>query len=184
MGVTYGVFMKNKDTIRKKWDFNNETMSALLEDPTRSSKQMAEMLHITRQKLWREKKMMEEEDLIWGYSAIIDEGCDEWVDIIILLRLKSMPDETIKGIIEGAKSASHKKYSVRLRDVFYIDGEYDAMVVYSAPDIMTARRYYEFIRLSYGEFLMEKPIMMEVNFAVRRGGKLNPDVDRLMDLWP
>ncbi len=54
----------------------------------------------------------------------------------------------------------------------------------SAPNHATARRYYDSLRVAYGEFLLEKPAIVDVNFALVREGKINPELMKLYEFVP
>jgi DNA-binding Lrp family transcriptional regulator len=182
--VTKGEEMAEKATKSKEDEFSHTLLDALIEDPTRSNKQLAEDLMVSRQRLWRERKRMEDEGRIWGYTTVIDEAYEGWIDCIVLIRLKPFAGTDVASAIKKAKAENYRKYSVRVRDTLYVDGEYDAVIAYSAPDIMRARRFYEHIRNQYDDLLLEKPILLEVNFALRRMGKVNPRVEDLKGLVP
>jgi len=66
----------------------------------------------------------------------------------------------------------------------YVNGEYDWVVRFSAPDHATARKYYDTIRLLYDEYLLEKPVIVDVNLCLISEGKSNPDIERLYDFIP
>ena len=66
--------MNNISSKGKKSDANSKILNALLKDPTRSMREMAKELDSYRQTIWRKKKKMEKERLIWGYTAVIDES--------------------------------------------------------------------------------------------------------------
>ncbi len=76
------------------------------------------------------------------------------------------------------------KQRVRLLNVLYVNGEYDWLVMFSAPDHATARRYYDSLRVSYADFLLERPVIIDVNFPVIREGKVNPELKRLYEFVP
>jgi hypothetical protein len=56
-----------------------------------------------------------------------------------------------------------------------------AFLMFSASDQATARRYYASIRLTYKQFLLEKPLLIDVSFCIIRDGKPNPEVERLYE---
>jgi uncharacterized protein with GYD domain len=123
---------------------------------------------------------MEEEQKIWGYSAVLDETMGDWVDCVILLYMKPFGGENLLESLRRVGTRKTSEFPVRLRDVFLTDGEYDAVMTFSAPTLIVARRFYEYLRSEYGDFIMEKPTMLEVNFAIKRVGKTNPNIHQLV----
>ena len=77
-----------------------------------------------------------------------------------------------------------EKQNIRLINVLFVNGEYDWLIMFSAPDHATARRYYDSLRIAYGDFLLEKPTIVDVNFALVREGKANPEVMKLHEFVP
>ena len=68
--------------------------------------------------------------------------------------------------------------------MFYVNGEYDWIVRFTAPDHATARKYYETIRLLYSDHLQERPILMDINMSLVAEGKRNPNLGQLYDYVP
>lgn len=165
-------------------DFNSPVMSALLEDPTRSVLDIAKSLKTYRQRIWREKKKLEESGAIWGYTAIPDEFAFGHIIYMILMKLKPIDAKLAELIIQRQLKGEAKKQNVRVINIFYINGEFDFCVMVSAPDHATARRYFDSLRQIYSDYLLEKPVVVDVNMVLVREGKINPNITRLMDFVP
>ena len=74
------------------------------------------------------------------------------------------------------------KKNIRLIDAFQVNGEFDWILRFSAPNHTTARIYYDTLRAVYQEYLIDKPVIVDVNFIMVAEGKRNPDIDHLRDL--
>jgi DNA-binding Lrp family transcriptional regulator len=176
--------MAEKERKRKTVAFDDPILRSMLDDPTRSPKAISKELGITRQRLWREKKSMEEEGIIWGYTGVEDGSGSGWVDCVMLFVMKALSEDFAKVMnIETLRRPS-KEYGVRVKEAYYMNGDYDVLITFSAPDIAAARRFYEYLRREYERFFMEKPRMMEVAFPIVKGGKLNPRMERVRELIP
>ena len=77
-----------------------------------------------------------------------------------------------------------QQQNVRIINVLYLNGGYDWLVMFSAPDHATARRYYDSLRVVYAEYMLEKPVLVDVNFLLVREGKMNPEIQKLEDFVP
>ena len=77
-----------------------------------------------------------------------------------------------------------EKQDIRLINVLFVNGEYDWLIMFSASDHVTARRYYDSLRVAYDKFLLEKPTIVDMNFALVREGKTNPKVMKLHEFVP
>ncbi|MFW3145958.1 MAG: Lrp/AsnC family transcriptional regulator [Thermoplasmatota archaeon] len=157
-------------------------ISALLEDPTRSMREIAKELNSYRQTIWRKKKRLEKDKVIWGYTAVIDESKLGKGTFILMMKTKPMAKEMAEILIRRLKGNEPAKKDIRLIDLFQVNGEYDWILRFSAPHHTTARNYYDTIRAVYSDFLLEKPVMVGVNFILVAEGKRNPDIDDLFDL--
>ena len=166
--------MENKSSKSNKNKRDNEILQALLKDPTKSLRDIAKELKSYRQKIWRVKKKLEEENVIWGYTAVIDDGKLNHIPYIMLLKMKPMSKELVDLMLKRLYRKEQAKQNIRLRDFWIVNGEYDWVIKFSAPDHATARKYYDTIRLLYDEFLLAKPVMVDVNFCLIAEGKRNP----------
>ena len=75
-------------------------LACLFENPTRSARDIAFELKSYRQKVWREKTKLEKGNIIWGYTAVVDEKKLNHVEYIVLLKTKPMSDSLARLIIE------------------------------------------------------------------------------------
>ena len=159
-------------------------MERLIENPTTSSKQMAEELGITRQKLWREKKRLEDENVVWGYTAIVDPTKKGHNLYVLLFKSKALTSDAANLSIGRVRGGDALKEGVRIIDVLFINGPYDILLIFSAPDRQTARRYLENLKSIFKDHLLERPRLMDVTFPIVLGNKRNPEMEKFRDLVP
>ena len=164
--------------------YDDDILDALLKDPTVSVMEIAKKLKTYRQKVWRKKKKLEEEKVIWGYTAVLDETKLNHVIYIILFKTKPINQDLVNLLIGRITREEPRRQGVHLINLCYVNGEYDWLLKFSASDHAMARRYYDSIRLFYDEFLFEKPVMIDVNFCMVREGKNNPDMKKLYEFIP
>ena len=166
----------------EKW--HERILEYLLEDPTRSIREIAKEMKTYRQKAWRQKKKLEEDKVIWGYTAIVDESKFNHVMYIILMKMGPMTRNFADIITKRLTHRKPMKDKVRLLNVLYMNGEYDLLIMFTAPDHATARRYYDSLRIVYNDYLLEKPAIMDVNFQFIREGKINPEIEKIYGFIP
>jgi len=162
-------------------ELDDRIIDALLMDPTKSMREIARDLNTYRQTLWRKKKKMEEENIIWGYTAVIDEEKQGKVTFLILMKMKPMMKEMAELIVRRVKRNEPAKMGIRQIDLFQVNGEYDWVLRFSAPDHATARTYFDTLRALYVDYLLDKPVLVNVNFILVAEGKRNPEIDRLFN---
>ena len=162
-----------------------ELLKHLLEDPTRSISKIAEKSNMYRRTVWRKKRELEEDHTIWGYTAVIDESKLGQVLYVALFRIKPiLSGEFADLIIERLTTRAPSNEGVRVIDILYINGFYDIVIKFSAPDHAIARMYYETLRSTYNEYFLEDPLLCDVNFSLVRMGKMNPELEKLYDFIP
>lgn len=176
--------MSEKTQKSNKLGFKEKLIKELRKNPTRSLKKIAEKLDTYRQKIWRKKKELEEKKVIWGYTAVVDETKKDHVMYIALLKMKPMSEDLAELIIDRQIKGVQEIQEVQLVNVLYLNGQYDWILMFTAPDHAAARRYFDNVRRAYDEYLLEKPVMVDVNFSLIREGKVNPDLKDLHDFVP
>jgi DNA-binding Lrp family transcriptional regulator len=176
--------MTEKASKGNKEAYSTDVLRALLHDPTRSVVEIAKEMKSYRQKVWRKKKALEDGNVVWGYSAVVDESKLGHVMYFMLMKMKPMDRQLADLVISRQKLGAYQKQQVRLTTLLYVNGAYDWLVMFSAPSHAIARRYYDSIRIAYEKYLLEKPILIDVNFQLIREGKVNPEIEKLHDFEP
>ncbi len=162
---------------------NTESLiiKSLLDDPTKSISVMSSELKSYRQTIWRWKKKLEEDKVIWGYTAVIDERKLNKVIFLVLIKTKPISTGFVDLLISRIISEETTKLDVRLIDLWLVTGEYDWVMRFSAPDHTVARKYYDTLRRIFEDYLLDKPIMIDLNFCLIAEGKTNPEMKKLYD---
>ncbi len=173
-----------KKSNSNKSEYGDKILQSLMDDPTRSDSEIAQDLNTYRQKVWRRRKELEEENDIWGYTAVVDESKLNHVSYIVLMKTRTMNKELVDILIKRITLEEPRKQGVRLKNMFYVNGEFDWVIRFTAPDHATARKYFETLRLQYADHLQEKPVMIDINFSLVLEGKHNPDLNELHDFVP
>jgi DNA-binding Lrp family transcriptional regulator len=174
----------HKTSIRNTNLSENKILEQLYKDPTRSDRKIAKEIDSYRQKVWRERKKLERKTVIWGYTAVVNEIKINHVIYLILFNTKPMSQELTKLFIRRIRKSEPQRQNIRIINVLYLNGEYDWLVMFSAPNHAIARRYYDSLRVVYEQYLLEKPVMVDVNFLLVREGKTNPELEKLEDFVP
>ncbi len=172
---------KSNNKVSKK---KKSILESLIENPARSDREIATQVDSYRQKIWRERRKLEKEKVIWGYTTIVDESEFSYVVYLVLLKLKPMSKNLADLMTRRIIKHEPEKQDIRLLNVLFVNGEYDCLIMFSAPNHATARRYYDSLRIAYEDFLLEKPTIVDVNFALVREGKVNPNIMNLFDFVP
>ncbi|MEA3559404.1 MAG: hypothetical protein U9R75_09155 [Candidatus Thermoplasmatota archaeon] len=159
-------------------------LNELLKDPTRSLEEIARACRSYRQKVWREKRKLEDSGAVWGYTAVVDENAIDWKSFILLIKLKPLTSDQAQLLINRHLTNAPGELSIRLMDTYYLNGKYDLCVIFAAQSGMTARKYYDSIRQEYEDYLEDRPEIIDIAFSLIRWGKVNPNVHKLKEFIP
>ena len=162
-----------------------DLLNCLLENPTQSMSKIAEKTGMHRRTAWEIQKNLEMENTIWGYTSVIDEQKINRVIYIVQFKTKPFTKDFADLILERLTTEVPAKLGVRIIDIYFMHGEYDVFIKFSAPDHATARNYCENLRSTYRDHFLETPIVSDVNFSFAQAGKLNPELkQKIYDLVP
>lgn len=142
---------------------------------------LAKRCGFSRQKALRIIKKLEKEKKIWGYSAIIDNEKFNLKRYLILIRRSTEPiDDAISKIIELTLQKKGKKIDVFIEYSSYIFGRYDWMLIVTAKDIASVKKFSNILEKEYVNIISEVHILEEL-FSVTRNGISNPNMEKLKD---
>ena len=173
--------MAHENTKRNKKTDQESVLESLLEDPTLSVGEIAKKIKSYRQGVWRRKKKLESDGVIWGYTAVIDQKMLGHIMYLVLMKTKPMSRGLAELLIDRIRKDIARRLDVRLTDLWYVNGEFDWVMRFSAPNHSTARRYYDTLRVVFEEYLLEKPVIVDVMFCLVAEGKNNPRIAELYD---
>ena len=101
--------MTENQTDRKKSVSKQEILDVLLDDPTKSKREIANILKSNRNTIWRKWNQMEKEHLIWGYTAVIDENNQDKHIFLILMKTKPMIKDMADIVVIVVSTARRRK---------------------------------------------------------------------------
>ena len=144
--------------------------------------EIAKKCGFSPQKVCRIMKHLEEEKIIWGYSAIssIDEKGKHF---ILLLMRSTMPlDESMKKEVLTEKLDDHLPSGITIENIFIVHGEsWNAMISFYAPDLVTAKKVVEGLFQRTGKYFTNQHLLIQVLFPIRKNGFKNPQIKNLLD---
>jgi DNA-binding Lrp family transcriptional regulator len=142
---------------------------------------IAKKCGFSRQKVLRIIKKLEKEKKIWGYSAIIDNEKFNLKRYLILIRRSTEPiDDAISKIIELTLHKKGKEIDVFIEFSSYIYGRYDWMLIVTAKDITSVKKFSNILEKEYRNVISEVLIIEEL-FSVTKNGITNPNLEKLRD---
>ncbi|MCK5261081.1 MAG: Lrp/AsnC family transcriptional regulator [Thermoplasmatales archaeon] len=169
---------------KKQINEDDKTFLKMLQKNSGDSiESIAKRCGFSRQKLWRIKKRLEKDKTIWGYSAVVD---DEKLDVkryILLVKRSSQPiGDAINKITKLTCEKKGREIGIDVLSVGYLHGEYDVAIVFTAKDIILAKKF-EGILSSECPNLIKELILMEYVFLLRDSGITNPEIEAFREFF-
>ena len=159
-------------------DDAEKVIQHLVEDSSQSPYEIATKCGFSRQKVWRIINRLEEENRIWGYTAVVDENKLGLNIFFALTRNKVQPAESIEKIIKSVKEKKVCKLGINVLGNYYLNGVYDWITIFTAKDITDAKIFCSYIQKEYGEYV-ERIDLLENVFPIIQFGKINPEINQL-----
>jgi Lrp/AsnC family leucine-responsive transcriptional regulator len=136
----------------------------------------------SRQKTWRVIKNLEEKNLIWGYTAIIDEmknGLNHYT-LLIKRDVKKLDEKTIDLIVSRKLEEVATEIGATVENSYYVNGEYDWLLTFTAPDLWRAKKFCNLL-LTMHLGILSKITLLETLFVVEDHHILNPEKKKLKE---
>jgi len=162
----------------------NEDTQLILDELQKNSNSsvndIANKLGFSRQKVWRIIKDLENDNTIWGYTAVVDANKTGRKRFYILIKRasRSTPEEKIDSMVKRDLRKEATKLGVQYESSYYVNGSYDALICVTADDIKQMNRFSNSLRKLYGANMSEIHVL-EVLFPVGRNGIDNPNIKDL-----
>ncbi len=158
-----------------------EILSHLLHNGRASLNDIAKAIDQNRQKVWRTLKGLEE-DVIWGYSVVMDERRLGWSRYLLLVTTGNLNRSEAKNII------SHYNDSVFAKTVvihaIHATGHdnHHWVVELTAKSSLTLKNAVRSLRSEFPNSFPSNPVVIELLTPVRMGCQDNPDKEALGEL--
>jgi DNA-binding Lrp family transcriptional regulator len=159
-------------------------LDVLKENARERANSIAEKCGFSRQKVEKIIKHLEDEQIIWGYSATTGAGAlDPYGDhFILFIKRTNVPlDESMKKEVTFEKLDDYLPKGVKIENIIMVHGGgWNAMITFYAPDLLKARemisRMNQRIGKYFGEYLLIRGL-----FPIRKNGLKNPRIGNLVD---
>jgi DNA-binding Lrp family transcriptional regulator len=136
-------------TSRKQIDQDEKKIMAELQKNSYENLDVtAKRLKFSRQKIWRLIKRLEADRIIWGYTAIVDDEKMSLKNFTLMLKrsAKPMDEKTLDTFMSPRLQELSSNAGASLESTYFVQGEYDWVLTFTAPDIMQAKRFCEKMR--------------------------------------
>ena len=174
--------MKEMVKDKKGRDTNDEIK--ILAELRRNSKNNIETIAkhsgVSRQKVNRIIKRLEEQHTIWGYTTVVDEDAHGFQKFMLLLKRSNQPLEkkTADTIAMNKLEDVYDTLGVTIISSYYLHGDYDWSIIFLTKDLRTAKKFSTTIT-QYFPGVIAKMNLQQILFAQREHYVFNPDPKKL-----
>ena len=146
---------------------------------------IAKKCGVSRQKVWRIIKRLENNKTIWGYHAVVDEEKLNLKRFFILLKRTSKPAslKSVDLVLKRELKKSATKIGVTVEDSFFLNGSYDWLLSLTAGDIKQVKQFNNLFNNLFKEGFVSDIQVMEVIFTVENSGINNPNLEKFKDFF-
>jgi len=157
-------------------------LSELVKNSNEKIETIAKHCDFSRQKTWRFIKQLEAKGLIWGYTAIFDEEKIGLKHFMLMAKrtMKQLEEKTVDKIVSRKLEDLVAELGITIESSFYVHGEYDWVITFTAEDIKQAKKFSNsFVALYPG--VIEKMTIMQTLMFIRKQYILNPGSKKLKE---
>jgi len=143
---------------------------------------IAQECGFSRQKVWRYIKRLEEDHLIWGYTAVVDEQRLGHQKFMLLLKrsLAELEKKSADDLAVNRLEHAYAQVGVNIQSSYHLHGDYDWGIIFTAPDIIRAKNFCNYILKRYPGIIANMSLI-QILFAEREHYVLNPNPMELRD---
>jgi DNA-binding Lrp family transcriptional regulator len=122
---------------------------------------------------------LEKSKAIWGYTAVIDNERRSLIGYTLMLK-RSMKPIDEKTLDAFTSQETQDTLGVTIESLYFVHGEYDWILSFTASDIKMAKRFYEMLLTVYPGFF-SRLNLLETLVAVRDHHVMNPNAKKLKE---
>jgi len=155
-----------------------KVLKTLQQNSNHSIEHLAKNCGFTTQKLLRIKKRLENNNIIWGYSAVTDYKNIDLKHFTVLFKRTTNPlnKEVIEDVTKGFLEDSFPEGKIIIENVLYVHGEYDWIISFIAPDTLTMKKFCDKLIKKFGDYIASYSVHQTI-ITIRKQGIKNPTAE-------
>lgn len=143
---------------------------------------IAKQCNFSRQKVGRLIKKLEDEKIIWGYSAICDEERYQLKHYLMMIKRttnaldKPVIDEVLTTRLDDLLPGA----VIKMEHIEYTNGCFDGVFTFLAKDLMTAKKFCERFQQHFRKYIASYELLEGI-FFIRKQMLRNPQLKTQID---
>jgi Lrp/AsnC family leucine-responsive transcriptional regulator len=165
-------------------DGDVKVLHELQKNSNNSIDAIAKLCGCSRQKVWRIIKQLENSNIIWGYTAIVDEHKRDLEKYLLLLKKSSqtLDGKTIDEIAGAKFENDYIKMGITLESSYYLHGDYDWAIIFTSQDLKQAKKFSNLLLENYPQ-LISKINLLRILYTQRTSNIVNPQASKLREFY-
>jgi DNA-binding Lrp family transcriptional regulator len=172
-----------KTSQKKHLEDEEKILSELQRNSKSSVETIAKRCGLSRQKVFRIIKNLEQNHTIWGYGAIINHQMQRRQKFELLIKRSSqkLQQTTVDAITVSQLEPMYEAMGIFIESSYYLHGEYDWALIFTAQDIRHATKFKSFL-LEHFPGIITQTTLMQILFTQREHFIFNPDQTKLQEM--
>jgi DNA-binding Lrp family transcriptional regulator len=143
---------------------------------------IAKKCGFSRQKVWRIKKKLEKNKIIWGYHAVVEDDRMDMKRYQILIKKTPVPmsNDIIEVMLGKNIRIELEKSGIMFYNSLYTQGYFDWSLCITAPDIIKVKKFIEFLKIKFENHISDIQVL-EVIFPFLKSGIDNPNLNEFKE---
>lgn len=157
-------------------------LSELQKHSIRDINEIAKNSNVSRQKIWKTIKKFEKNNIIWGYTTVVDEQKQNLQKFILLLKktMTTVTEETVENITSSRLESLYLEFGITIESSHYLHGEYDWVLIFTAKDLRHAKKFSGMLLANYPG-LIAKTNLLQIMYSQRLHYVVNPNKKKLKE---
>lgn len=176
--------MKTSSKQRKQQLTQDETkvLIALRKNSKNSVNSIAKHCGLSRQKVQRILTRLEADHVIWGYTVITDEKKLGLLKYVLLIKrsMTKVDKESVEKIAFRQFDEQYEKQGISIESSYYIHGEYDWMILFTAQNLRDAKKFSTALIEHYPN-IIEKITLMQILYSPKTHHIITPTPEILLE---
>jgi len=135
----------------------------------------------SRQKVWRIKKRLEKNKIIWGYNAVVDNEKFGRTQYFILIKrtINHITEKKINLITNRILKKEAAKIDINIESSYFVHGSFDWILYITANNSSHVKKFCNLIITIFAEGFISDIQVLEVLFPVEKNNCTNPNLDEI-----
>jgi DNA-binding Lrp family transcriptional regulator len=157
-------------------------LNALQKNPKDDKTLIAKTCGFSKQKVKRILARLEADQIIWGYTAIIDEKPLGLLKYVLLMKrtMNKVDKATVEKIAFQVFEKEYEQQGITIESSCFMHGEYDWMIIFTSQNLRDAKKFSTMLVENYPD-MIEKVNLMQILHSAKTHHILSPIPESLFE---